>query len=117
MKCKENSGILFNHPCDQPSTLSCAACNKPICQRHMRYRDDKPTCISCIRTGLSERRARGQTGTGGNDRYDDDPYFFYYYGGYGGDDDPYTDSDFSLFDGGDAGDAYAMDEAGAWAGS
>lgn len=113
MRCKETSGILFNHPCERESTLNCAQCNKPICERHMRYAADKPTCISCVRGGLNaERTGQGRASTG----YEDDPYFFYYY--YGSGSGGYDDDDFALFEGGDdVGAAYAMDDDGAWAGS
>jgi|GEM_PF-1923646 len=116
MRCKETSGILFNHPCDQDATLSCNLCNKPLCERHMRYQADKPTCISCVRGHLQEQRKQGLTVAGA---YERDPYFFYYYGSRsGGHGESFDDSDFELFDGGgDAGAAYAMDDEGAWAGS
>ena len=94
--------------------MSCTQCNKPICERHMRYSSDKPTCISCVRGGLAnERTERGRPSAG----YESDPYFFYYYyGSRGG--EGFGDDDFELFDGGgDAGAAYAMDDDGAWVGS
>lgn len=114
MRCRETSGILFNHPCEREAKYNCAQCNKPVCDRHMRYVADKPTCISCVRAGLkSDRTGRGRASGG----YEDDPYFFYYYYGSSGD-GGYDDGDFELFDGGDeAGAAYQMDDDGAWVGS
>lgn len=113
MRCKEVSGILFNHPCEREATLSCTTCNKPICERHMRYAQDKPTCISCLRGALKEERESGRQASSG---YQNDPYFFYYYYGSTGGSD-YDQDDFALFDDSDAGAAYAMDDDGAWAGS
>ena len=112
MRCKETSGILFNHPCKREAAFNCFACNKPICENHMRYSEDKPHCITCMRTNLKESRtSKGRARSG----YEDDPYFFYYY--YGSSFDDYDDDDYSLFDDSDAGEAYAMDDDGAWAGS
>lgn len=111
MKCKETSGILFSHACDQLGAMSCTTCNKPICERHMRHVADKPTCISCARKNLQDDRTQGRNPS----TYMQDPYFFHYYGNSGG---AYNDNDFELFEGGaEAEGAYSMDDAGAWAGS
>lgn len=114
MRCKETSGVLFAHPCSQDSTMSCTVCNKPICERHMRYKADKPACITCVRADLQQAREQGRRVAGG---YERDPFFFHYYGPMGRPGSSYADDDFELFDGSDAGAAYAMDDDGAWAGS
>ena len=116
MRCKETSGVLFSHPCSEEATQSCVRCNKPICERHMRYHQDKPHCVGCVRQMGQEERRAGQDQT--SRRFVDDPYFFYYYSRPGAS-DGYSDDDFDLFDGSDdaAALAYATEDDGAWAGS
>jgi hypothetical protein len=116
VRCKETSGILFNHPCADEATLSCVRCHKPICERHMRYHQDKPHCVGCVRQMVQEERQAGRSHAAG--RYADDPYFFYYYSR-PGTSDAYGADDFALFEGGDdeAALAYATEDDGAWVGS
>ena len=113
MKCKERSGVLFNHDCDQNATQSCAHCNKPICERHMRHFQDKPACVTCVRSGLQDHRSRGEQLS---NRYEHDPYFYFYYYGSSWSNDPYDADDYDLFDTAPAGD-WNDGDMGGWEGS
>ncbi len=111
-KCKERSGILFNHPCEEAATLGCTLCNKPICERHMRHYQDKPACMTCVRDTLKSHKARG---TKMHDSYANDPYFFFFYDGSSWSEDPYDADDYDLFDSAPASEDFGAE--GGWEGS
>ena len=49
-KCKESAGVLYPHPCTREATLTCGACEKPICALHSRDSSaGRPICIACFK--------------------------------------------------------------------
>lgn len=112
-RCKETSGILFNHPCKDAATAKCTQCHRPVCERHVRRDAGRPECVSCLRNTMRDRNARGSRAF-----LRDDPYFYWYFHDDGWFDDPYSEQDFGVFDE-RAGAAVLAEEGfdGAWEGS
>jgi hypothetical protein len=99
-RCRETAGILFKKRCQFPSTQACSKCNKPICRVHVRALSQGEVCIACARTMMDDPNGRRSYA-----HMRDDPYFYWYF--HSGYDEPYSDSDYALFDdaGGDFGAA------------
>ena len=107
--------MLFHHPCKNPATTRCSTCQKPICVRHTKEDQARPFCVTCLREQLKDRRGRGSRA-----HLRDDPYFYWYFhdSGWDNDDEPYSSSDYGLFDGGPSAGALGDgDFDGGWEGS
>jgi hypothetical protein len=73
-QCKERSGFLFAHACDQPSTSLCSECGKPVCHQHTRVTVQGDCCIGCAKKVVAAEEARA--GGARSERYDNDPYWY-----------------------------------------
>jgi len=91
MRCRERSGFLFAHACDQPVVGKCGQCQKPICKRHSRAHESQTLCVSCRKqTGQPSRKTRmGRS-------YIEDPYFYSHH--HMRDYEHYDESHFRAFD-------------------
>lgn len=112
-RCRESSGVLFNHPCDEEASDRCGQCSKPICARHQRKLNEQPICIGCAREHVKHRPVRDASISG----FGNDPYFFFYYDGFGFNDDPYDEADYALFEAGAADPLNEDHEEAGWEGS
>jgi hypothetical protein len=97
MTCRERSGFLFAHTCDQLVVGSCSRCQKEICRRHQRELEGSALCVSCYKEArgpqqdpLAHVRDRGYYA------YFDDPFWYVHYHR---DNYPYYDArDYAAFD-------------------
>lgn len=65
--CKHKTGLLVLRDCGNPVVALCTECNKPVCGRHMKYKDGNPMCPDCMAGRLTEEEAQ-QSGLGGEYR-------------------------------------------------
>ncbi|MBF0565549.1 MAG: hypothetical protein HQK89_09925 [Nitrospirae bacterium] len=99
MTCKHKTGLLVLRDCGNPVVALCTECNKPVCSRHMKYKDqDKdPMCPDCMAGRLTEEEAEN-SGLGGEYRrqsvYRNTGYAPYRYGGHS----TYSSRDYGVFD-------------------
>ena len=113
MNCKENTGLLFRHPCKNEASARCAKCGKPICPTHTRTLDNAVYCISCLKSVLKNDPSRRQRFAS---TYRDDPFFYWYLTDPTWDDD-YDASDYGLFDQGNQNSGSGGFENSGWEGS
>ncbi len=86
-KCQETSGFLFKHACAFLADATCEICQKSICNRHLRRREEQVVCTSCAKKALRRTEDyRKERRFGRDSNYSsDDPYFYggYHYPGFG----------------------------------
>ncbi len=81
MSCRERSGFLFAHTCDQPVVGRCSRCQKEVCQRHLReLQGSGPVCVSCYKAacGPVADPVAGAPNRGFYAYYDD-PFWYSHY--------------------------------------
>jgi len=94
--CRETSGFLFSHPCEQIARYVCERCGKPICPQHVAYHEGRTLCIGCEKqapTPEELKRPKIQ-----DDSAYDDPYWYsrLYYETYSWHDNEFTEADESV---------------------
>ena len=68
-RCRDQSGFLFAHRCDQPAVTTCGQCGRPICHRHSRPTDAGPRCASCAKAAFRDHERD-------DDGIADDPFLY-----------------------------------------
>ena len=113
--CRETSGFLFSHACEQMARYNCQRCGKAICPQHVAYQDLDTICIRCSQQDPQLQQEKEQRRTRDPDDYDPDPYWYSrsYYRTYSWHDNDFTEADESVLIGNDGEDVEWENDMGA----
>ena len=115
--CRETSGFLFSHECEQMARYACERCGKPICPQHVAYEGMDTLCIRCSQQDpeIAKKKTEPDSDYRNQDGYDPDPYWYSrsYYRTYAWHDNDFTEADESVLVGNDGDDVEWENDMGA----